>query len=129
MTNNPWIAEKPVKKFSAAIPLLVFLGVYGGHRFYLDRNKSATVMLILSLTIFGVLVTIPWVWVDSFLLARMVDERNTELVREWDLRHHADPTTAAMARTLQADLEADPTLTQDQKDTIVKHYEELKRAA
>lgn len=40
------------------------LGVFGAHRYYAGKIGSAVVMTILTLTIFGVLITCIWALVD-----------------------------------------------------------------
>jgi TM2 domain-containing membrane protein YozV len=41
-----------------------FLGVLGIHRFYVGKTGSAIVMLILSLTVVGLLITSVWNLID-----------------------------------------------------------------
>src|SRR5262245_39778968 len=48
--------------------LWFFLGLCGGHNFYLKRTGVAVAQLILSLTIVGALITFVWVFVDAFLI-------------------------------------------------------------
>ena len=50
-------------KYVAAI-LAFLLGPLGIHRFYLGRTGSAIAMLVLSITFFGLIVTVPWALVD-----------------------------------------------------------------
>ena len=44
--------------------LLRFLGMVGAHRFYAGKTGSGVVMLILTCTIFGMLITSIWWLVD-----------------------------------------------------------------
>jgi TM2 domain-containing membrane protein YozV len=52
--------------------IMVFLGIFSAHRFYLRRNKSALIYLF-TLQLFG----IGWL-IDLFVLGRAVDEYNFE---------------------------------------------------
>lgn len=52
-----------------AFLLCWFLGVFGGHRFYVGRTGSAVAMLLLTLTGFGILVTSIWALVDLIGIA------------------------------------------------------------
>lgn len=67
------------KSVAAAYILWVFFGLFGAHRFYLGRTGSAVLMLLLSVSVVGLIVTIFWVFVDAFLIPRMTEERNDEL--------------------------------------------------
>ena len=59
-------------KYVAAI-LAFFFGVLGIHRFYLGRNGSGVLMLVLSATIVGLLVTGIWAIVDTIRYLIMSD--------------------------------------------------------
>lgn len=50
-------------KIVAAL-LAFFLGIFGVHRFYLGRIGSGIVMLVLTCTVVGTLVTGPWALID-----------------------------------------------------------------
>ncbi|MEA1015471.1 TM2 domain-containing protein [Sphingosinicella sp. LY1275] len=50
-------------KFVAAL-LACALGPLGIHRFYLGRTGSGIAMLVLSLTVVGLLVSVPWALID-----------------------------------------------------------------
>ena len=84
--------DKP--SMGAAYLLGIFLGLFGAHRFYLDRTGSAIVMLILSLTIIGLLVTIPWHVIDWFLIGGWVREKTDDLRRDYTMRAMADAPAA-----------------------------------
>ena len=69
-------AARPVNdrnKLVAAL-LAFFIGTLGIHRFYLGRTGSAVVMLILSVTIVGLLITWPWSFIDFIRYLVMSDE-------------------------------------------------------
>ncbi len=63
--------EYPLKRRSFAYLLWIFLGVFGAHRFYLNRTWTGLAML---LTFGGALI---WWVVDFFLIPRMVFRQNT----------------------------------------------------
>ena len=50
-------------KYAAAI-IAFLLGPFGIHRFYLGRNGSALAMLVLSCTLVGLILTVPWAFID-----------------------------------------------------------------
>jgi hypothetical protein len=62
--------------------LWALLGLVGGHRFYLNRKNTAIAQLILTLTLFGVVVTLVWMIVDAFLIPRMFREETGLIPRE-----------------------------------------------
>lgn len=68
---------------SAGVAYLMwfFLGLAGGHRFYLGRTGSAVAQLLLSITFFGLLVSGPWVLIDVFLISGMIREKR-EAIRQ-----------------------------------------------
>ena len=51
-------------KFVAAL-LAFFVGPLGIHRFYLRRAGSGIIMLLLSFTVIGLLVSVPWALIDT----------------------------------------------------------------
>ncbi len=55
------------------------LGLLGAHRFYLGCKGSAIIMLILSLTVVGLIITAIWLVIDLFLIPDMVREHNDTL--------------------------------------------------
>jgi len=59
--------------------LWFFLGLFGGHNFYLKRTGVAVAQLILTLTIVGMLITVVWVLVDAFLIPGWVRNQNNLL--------------------------------------------------
>lgn len=56
--------------------LWYFLGMLGGHRFYMGRTGSAIAQLVLTITVLGIFVTFIWWIVDAFLLHTWVKEHN-----------------------------------------------------
>lgn len=64
-------------KFVAA--LIAFLvGPLGIHRFYLGRTGSGIAMIILSCTIVGLLITVPWAFIDMIRYLIMPDHEFAE---------------------------------------------------
>ena len=59
------------KYVAAAIAFL--LGPLGIHRFYLGRVGTGILMLVLSCTVFGLLVSVPWAFIDMVRYLVMSD--------------------------------------------------------
>lgn len=70
--------EAKRKSRGVAYLLWFFLGIFGVHRFYTGHTKSAIAQLVLLLTGIGVLVLLPWLIIDIFLIPGLVRERNLE---------------------------------------------------
>lgn len=66
------VAANDRNKFVAAL-LAFFLGPLALHRFYLGRTSSAIVMLVMSFTVIGLLVTWPWSLIDTIRYLMMSD--------------------------------------------------------
>jgi TM2 domain-containing membrane protein YozV len=60
-------------KLIAAL-LAFLLGPLGIHRFYTGRTGSGIVMLVLSITVIGLFVTVPWGFIDMIRYLMMSDE-------------------------------------------------------
>jgi TM2 domain-containing membrane protein YozV len=58
-----------------AYVLWFFTAVLGGHRFYLGKTSTAILMLVCSCTIVGLAVSIPWAFIDLFLIPGMLREK------------------------------------------------------
>ena len=74
--------EANKKEALIAYLLWFFLGLFGGHNFYLKRTGVAVAQLILSLTLVGMLITIFWVLVDAFLIPGWVRNQNNLLAAQ-----------------------------------------------
>jgi TM2 domain-containing membrane protein YozV len=64
-------------KFVAAL-IAFLIGPLGIHRFYLGRTGSGIAMVILSCTIVGLLLTIPWGFIDMIRYLMMSDREFAE---------------------------------------------------
>ena len=60
------------KYIAALVAFLV--GPLGIHRFYLGRTGSGIAMVLLSCTLVGLLVTVPWAFIDMIRYLVMSDE-------------------------------------------------------
>ena len=67
------------KSAVVAYVLWFFLGLFGGHNFYLKRIGVAVTQLVLSITVVGLLVTVVWVLIDAFLIPGWVRRQNNLL--------------------------------------------------
>jgi TM2 domain-containing membrane protein YozV len=74
--------EANKKTALVAYILWFFLGLLGGHNFYLKRTGVAVAQLILTLTIVGMLITVIWVLVDAFLIPGWVRNQNNILAAQ-----------------------------------------------
>jgi len=77
------IFEVNKKEACVAYMLWFFLGYFGAHNFYLKRTAIAVVQLLLTLSIFGLLITFFWHLVDAFLIPGRVRRENSLLA--WSL--------------------------------------------
>ena len=84
--------DKP--SMATAYVLGVFLGLFGAHRFYLNRKGSGIAMLLLSITILGLVITIPWHVIDWFLIAGWVREKTEDLRRDYTVEAMANAPAA-----------------------------------
>jgi|SRR5690606_25343295 len=56
-----------------------FLGGLGAHRFYLGDKGIAIAQLVLTLSVVGLVVSIPWTIVDAFLIPGRLREVNEQI--------------------------------------------------
>ncbi len=74
-TAKPAVPASDRSKLVAALLACPFLiGVLGLHRFYLGRTGSAVLMLVLSITVIGMLITWPWALVDMIRYLTMSED-------------------------------------------------------
>src|SRR6201984_588524 len=71
--------EANKKTALVAYILWFFLGLLGGHNFYLKRTGVAVAQLILTLTVVGSLIQIVWVLIDAFLIPGWVRNKTNFL--------------------------------------------------
>lgn len=71
--------EANKKNALVAYLLWFFLGMFGGHNFYLKRTGVAVAQLILTITIIGGVITVIWVLIDAFLIPGWVRNQNNLL--------------------------------------------------
>lgn len=74
------VFESQRKSKGIAYLLWLFLGAFGAHRFYAGEVKSGAIQLVLTLTGIGLLVVLPWLLIDLFLIPGLINERNMELI-------------------------------------------------
>ncbi len=74
--------EANKKSLVVAYLLWFFVGILGGHNFYLKRTGIAVTQLILSLTVVGLIITGVWVLVDAFLIPGWVRNQNNLLATQ-----------------------------------------------
>jgi TM2 domain-containing membrane protein YozV len=72
--------EANKKTALVAYLLWFFVGIFGGHNFYLERTGVAVTQLILS--IIGMVITVFWVLVDAFLIPGWVRNQNNLLAMQ-----------------------------------------------
>lgn len=68
----PAAPDNDRNRYIAAL-IAFLLGPLGIHRFYLGRTGSAIAMLILSCTIVGLILTVPWAFIDMIRYLVMSD--------------------------------------------------------
>ena len=73
VASRPPAAERSDRNKYVAAALAFFLGVIGIHRFYLGRNGSAVLMIVISATVVGLLVTSLWAFIDMVRYLIMSD--------------------------------------------------------
>ncbi|HEX9955388.1 MAG TPA: TM2 domain-containing protein [Allosphingosinicella sp.] len=80
---RPPAAANDRNRIVAAL-LAFFLGPLGIHRFYLGRTGSAIVMLVLTCTLIGIIVTGIWAFVDFIRYLLMSDREFAERYKRRD---------------------------------------------
>ena len=74
------VFEASRKSVGVAYLLWFFLGIFGAHRFYSGRTGTGIAQLVLTISVIGWLVMIPWLIVDIFLIPGMVREENMKTI-------------------------------------------------
>ena len=72
------------RKKSKAIMYLLwwFTSPLGGHRYYLGDIGQGVVMTLLSLTVAGLIITLPWAIIDIFLIGDRLEQHTSNLELE-----------------------------------------------
>src|SRR5215510_3062455 len=81
-TRAMMLFEANKKTALVAYILWFFLGLLGGHNFYLKRTGVAVAQLLLTLPVVGMVVTVVWVLVDAFLIPGWVRNQNNLLAAQ-----------------------------------------------
>ena len=81
-TRALMLFEANKKTAVVAYLLWFFVGLFGGHNFYLNRTGVAVAQLILSITIVGMVITVFWVLVDAFLIPGWIRNQNNILATQ-----------------------------------------------
>ncbi|MBL71576.1 MAG: hypothetical protein CMB41_00185 [Euryarchaeota archaeon] len=69
-------AAAPKQKLVAFL-LAFFLGGFGVHNFYLGKTGMGVAQLILTITVVGALVSLPWAFVQSIMIIMgKIDDAN-----------------------------------------------------
>jgi TM2 domain-containing membrane protein YozV len=67
-----------------AFILCTFLGLFGAHRFYAGKPASAIVILLLTLSMIGIMVSGIWVFIDwIIILCGSFRDGDNKLIRKW----------------------------------------------
>ncbi len=59
---------KQQKSYVAALLLCFFLGTLGAHHFYTGRPVQGLIMLVITFTGIGLIITIPWAIIEFFII-------------------------------------------------------------
>jgi TM2 domain-containing membrane protein YozV len=70
------------KETSHAYLWWLFFGMFGAHRLYLGRTGSGVAQAILTLTLVGIVVSLPWVLIDLFLIPSMARKYHAQVKAE-----------------------------------------------
>ena len=74
--------NKNAKNSTTTWLLWLFLGIVGGHRYYMGKTGSAIAMTILSITIIGMIITGPWQLIDLFFINKWLKEDKTNIEQQ-----------------------------------------------
>lgn len=81
-TRALMLYEANKKTALVAYLLWFFLGLFGGHNFYLKRTGVAVAQLVLTITFIGMVVSLIWVIIDAFLIPGWVRNQNNLLAAQ-----------------------------------------------
>lgn len=60
--------QNPPKQLLVGVLLALFLGVFGVHNFYLGKTGMGVAQLILTITVVGAIVSLPWALIQSIMI-------------------------------------------------------------
>ena len=64
---EPQMQEAPKQKIVAFL-LAFFLGGLGIHNFYLGNTGKGVAQLILTITVFGAFISLPWAFIEAIMI-------------------------------------------------------------
>ena len=83
----PLRREASPKSRLIALLLAWFLGPLGGHRFYVGKTGTAIIMILCTLSVVGLLVSIPWTFIDFIMIAAgAFRDKEGFLIKSWEAR-------------------------------------------
>ncbi len=71
--------ESEKKSIAAAFFLAMYLGIFGGHDYYLGDVGKGIFKLVLTITVIGLFISLIWVLVDLIGMPSRVREKNRVL--------------------------------------------------
>lgn len=79
-----WLIKRYGNSWVKTYLLCSLLGCFGAHNFYNEKTGIAVAQLILTLTVFGLFISIPWVIVDAIIIlcGAYRDNKGLELSRK-----------------------------------------------
>ena len=89
-TQQPDDDNKPRK--GVALLLSAFLGPFGADKFYVGATTQGVVQLILSITLFGLLVSVPWSIISTIgiIIAILYNSKHSPLYPDVDWASQKD---------------------------------------
>lgn len=81
MTTQKSVSDK---QRIVALLLCWFLGIFGAHRFYVGKTGTGLLMLVLTLSFFGMIVSGVWYFVDLIIIASgSFEDKDGAVVKSW----------------------------------------------
>ena len=81
MTDDP--PSDKLRLPALLFSLISVFGVLGIHLFYVGRTNAGIIRIIISATVYGLLITIPWAWIDAILIVsgEFKDDQGRRLIK------------------------------------------------
>ena len=80
----PRAADESDRQILPAFLFAFFLGVFGVHRFYTGKTGSGVAMVLLTLTVFGAIISIIWATIDWVLIVcGAFEDAEGKKLRRW----------------------------------------------